>query len=91
MTPAKRQDSPRCAVCDRVIRPGLLMCPPHWSLTPAALQLAVLRTFGRWRRHAGTAAEALALIRDYCAARAQAVAAVEDALNATDLTGESNE
>lgn len=80
-------DRSHCAVCDQAIRPGLLMCGGHWRRVPAPLQLAVLRTYGRWQRHTGSAADALPLINDYRKARTQAIEAVERTLN-PELTGE---
>ena len=80
-------DRHRCAVCDLAIRPGLLMCGGHWRRVPAPLQLAVLRTYGRWARHTGSARDALPLLAAYHAARLQAIEAVERTLN-PELTGE---
>ncbi len=81
-------DRHSCCICNRQIRLGLLMCAPHWRLVPAAEQLAVLRTYGRWQRHTGPAAEKVALIASYRVARDKAVASVEAALNPEELSGE---
>lgn len=81
-------DRHSCAICDRSIRLGLLMCGPHWRLVPAAEQVAVLRTYGRWKRDTGPAKDRLQLVKDYQTARDKAVASVNAALNPTELTGE---
>lgn len=81
-------DRHSCCICDRLIPLGLLMCGPHWRLVPAAEQAAVMRTYGRWKRHTGPAAERLPLARDYQAARDKAVASVNAALEPTELSGE---
>ena len=80
-------DRHSCCICDRQIPLGLLMCAPHWRRVPAAEQAAVMRAYGRWTRHIGSAAERLPLARAYQVARDAAVASVERALD-LDLSGE---
>ena len=77
-----------CAICDCRISLGLLMCGLHWRLVPAAEQLDVLRTYGRWARHTGPELERQGLKADYIRARDKAVATVNAALAMTDLSGE---
>jgi hypothetical protein len=57
--------------CARSIKPGLLMCAPHWYLVPKSVQREVLNT---WRAfNASKSSDALAAYR---AARQKAIDAL---------------
>jgi len=43
-----------CQVCGHRIRPGLLMCGPHWRLVPLAVQNAVWAALRAYENRAGT-------------------------------------
>jgi hypothetical protein len=56
--------------CHVQVRRGLLMCGPHWSQVPKAIQTRVYRTWEAWQRGSGSG-------RAYLTARDEAVAAVQ--------------
>lgn len=39
-----------CAICDKPIKPGFLMCIGHWRMVPADLARRVLSTWGTYTR-----------------------------------------
>ena len=45
------QPAPCPADCGRIIRPGLLVCPPCWRRVPRDLQAAVNSTWAAYRRN----------------------------------------
>lgn len=70
-----------CAICDRPIKPGLLMCAGHWRLVPQPQARQVLSTWGRFSRaRSADTAHKLQALRDYRAARDSAISAVNQRL-----------
>lgn len=86
-------DKHHCAVCDRQIANGLLMCLPHWKLVPTDQQQAVYRSWSRYRRADGGMGQVLRAQRLYFAARDAAIASAQAALGqpttTTTTTGEA--
>lgn len=70
-----------CAVCDRLVPHGRLMCSPHWHLVPKPQQVAVWRT---WRAFGArkNATEGVGLLREYRQAADAAIEAVQARLQA---------
>lgn len=64
-----------CAVCDRRIGPGLLMCRFHWGLLPAGLRTRVNHAWARYR-FATAPSVRLNHLRFYREAREAAIASV---------------
>jgi hypothetical protein len=40
-----------CAVCERHVSPGYLMCHPHWQMVPLELRNRVWDTWNAWQSH----------------------------------------
>lgn len=69
-----------CAVCDRQIGTGYLMCLPHWTLVPHDQQQAVYRTWSRYRNADGGLGQVRRAQHLYYAARDAAIASAQAAL-----------
>ena len=75
-----------CALCQKLIHHGLLMCRAHWKLVPGPQQKTVYCTWARLRNAGCTSRSHLAQVRaDYDVARH---AAIESAQYLLDLRAE---
>ena len=75
-----------CAVCDRVIGAGFLMCAAHWRQVPQPLKADVNRTWAALQR-CPTRAHFFGAVRlSYFKARDAAVVAVQERLQGAEIT-----
>lgn len=76
-----------CAVCERQVPAGKLMCLMHWKLVPHEQQRAVYRGWARYQHSSGGMGSRLQALRLYNAARDAAVASAQAALGQSTTTG----
>lgn len=89
VTLAGTDNGNHCAVCDKPLGPGFLMCAAHWHMVPRDLKTDVYRTWGALARSRRYPLRLDAMFRrEYFEARDKAIAAVNARLGDDQATDE---